>query len=587
VRRKINSLPVSDESLADALAIGPSPDEIDELNLSAERLMGSDPVHAGDLARQALAAARLTLYQQGEALASFILGVVSYYGSDYSGALEFARTARNIAMECGDRRIAFRALNLIGGIQGRLGDSDAAMTAAISGLKMAEEDGDRRAQAAALMTIALQYRDAEEYDKAQECLEKALELEGEQGHPSRVSQLHLTLGTIYSCKEDFEKALRHYQRSLSLLTEEGLSLVKSDVLTGIGIALGRKREYNGATACHREALEIRRARGDRNSVAASLKNLGYLAYIKADFDEAILRYSEALEIAESLSSKNMMMRNQLSLMDIYAAKGEFEEALKHARIGMELADELRKGALEEGERRIRAQLDADRARAESELQRIRIQELAVAQRLARVGSWRYHHETGVFEGSHEFFDLLEVDAGEMIVTRDSFLSRIHPHDRDQLDKELALSVRWKNALDLIVRGTERRDGKPAIFHLLGRWERWQGEETAQFRGMLQNIAHQLEADDMRREKERLQGMLEMAGAFTHEMNQPMQLIMLSIDLLMGKPLPKELDPHLQRILGAIGQMTEISARLSSATRYRSKEYIPGVRISDIDWSDRN
>ncbi len=84
------------------------------------------------------------------------------------------------------------------------------------------------------------------------------------------------------------------------------------------------------------------------------------------------------------------------------------------------------------------------------------------------------------------------------------------------------------------------------------------------------------------ERKKLQGVIEMAGAVCHEMNQPLQvvsglceLILLDID---------ETDPffeRLQTIYRQTGEMGRITGKLMDITRYRTKEYL-AEQIIDID-----
>jgi two-component system cell cycle response regulator len=87
------------------------------------------------------------------------------------------------------------------------------------------------------------------------------------------------------------------------------------------------------------------------------------------------------------------------------------------------------------------------------------------------------------------------------------------------------------------------------------------------------------------EKEKAAAVVEMAGAASHELNQPLTAIMGNLQLVMAR-LPKE-DPlveRLNKVMGQVERMVEIVKKIGQITRYRTKRYAENVRIVDIDQS---
>ena len=84
------------------------------------------------------------------------------------------------------------------------------------------------------------------------------------------------------------------------------------------------------------------------------------------------------------------------------------------------------------------------------------------------------------------------------------------------------------------------------------------------------------------EKEKFQGVLEMAGAICHEFNQPLMVIsgyseMLSMDL-------SEDDPHYEicrNIYEQVHRLGNITKKLMGITKYKTKNYLEGS-IVDLD-----
>ncbi len=90
-----------------------------------------------------------------------------------------------------------------------------------------------------------------------------------------------------------------------------------------------------------------------------------------------------------------------------------------------------------------------------------------------------------------------------------------------------------------------------------------------------------------RERERLQGVLEMAGAVCHELNQPLQSVsgfseMLLMDL-------KTEDPNyntLKKIKLGIDRIGELTRKIMKITRYQSKPYLKS-KIVDIEQASQH
>lgn len=94
------------------------------------------------------------------------------------------------------------------------------------------------------------------------------------------------------------------------------------------------------------------------------------------------------------------------------------------------------------------------------------------------------------------------------------------------------------------------------------------------------IALQNELQD----RERLQGVLETAGAVCHELNQPLQSVSGFSELLLMDM--DESDPKyetLEKIQIGIGRISELTQKIMKISRYRTRDYMNGkVRILDID-----
>ncbi|MGD2124947.1 MAG: PAS domain-containing protein [Desulfobacteraceae bacterium] len=86
-----------------------------------------------------------------------------------------------------------------------------------------------------------------------------------------------------------------------------------------------------------------------------------------------------------------------------------------------------------------------------------------------------------------------------------------------------------------------------------------------------------------RGKEKLEGIVELAGGASHEINQPLTVIISGLEQLLKKL--RQGDPECEialAILDHARRLSRVSQKLASITRYASKEYVSGKRVFDLD-----
>jgi C4-dicarboxylate-specific signal transduction histidine kinase len=100
------------------------------------------------------------------------------------------------------------------------------------------------------------------------------------------------------------------------------------------------------------------------------------------------------------------------------------------------------------------------------------------------------------------------------------------------------------------------------------------------------ISRRLQAEAELRQHEKLQGVMEMAGAVCHELNQPMQAVSGYAEIIMMEIKADDpLSGKLESIKQQINRMGTITRKLMSITRYETTEYKQG-KIIDIDKAAR-
>jgi PAS domain S-box-containing protein len=104
----------------------------------------------------------------------------------------------------------------------------------------------------------------------------------------------------------------------------------------------------------------------------------------------------------------------------------------------------------------------------------------------------------------------------------------------------------------------------------------------------EDISDQVSAEEEKIQKEKMQGILEMAGAVCHELNQPMTVISVNSDLLLMN-LDEKDDKYkkISAIKEQIIRMGKITTNLTRITKYETRDYINGTKIVDIAKSSDN
>ena len=110
-------------------------------------------------------------------------------------------------------------------------------------------------------------------------------------------------------------------------------------------------------------------------------------------------------------------------------------------------------------------------------------------------------------------------------------------------------------------------------------------ETRSLMVSIEIALHRHRSETERIYREKLQAVLETAGAICHELNQPMMAISGNAELLMGMLDPD--DPHYDRvskIRSQVERMGAITQKLMGITRYETRRYTSGEQIVDIEKS---
>jgi PAS domain S-box-containing protein len=98
----------------------------------------------------------------------------------------------------------------------------------------------------------------------------------------------------------------------------------------------------------------------------------------------------------------------------------------------------------------------------------------------------------------------------------------------------------------------------------------------------ENITELKKAEQEKIKAEKLQSVLEMAGTVSHELNQPLQIILGYSELLKEKLAENDkFKKQLQHIINNINRIVEITEKIKNITEYKTKHYLDNTNIIDI------
>ena len=99
--------------------------------------------------------------------------------------------------------------------------------------------------------------------------------------------------------------------------------------------------------------------------------------------------------------------------------------------------------------------------------------------------------------------------------------------------------------------------------------------------ILADLTEKNRAARNRMQKEKLEGVLETAGAVCHEFNQPLQVLSGYTELMAMKLDGHDARPDIDRLTAQIARMRDITDKLQGITRYETTEYADNTKIIDI------
>ncbi|WDP92381.1 MAG: CHASE domain-containing protein [Desulfobacter sp.] len=223
----------------------------------------------------------------------------------------------------------------------------------------------------------------------------------------------------------------------------------------------------------------------------------------------------------------------------------------------------------------------EREQAEMELHKSE-QRYKSAQRLGQVGNWEFDLVTEIFWGSDEAKRIFGFNTESKNFTIDEVKKCIP--DRERIHQALMDLIENNRPYDLEFEIHPVSGSKQKSIRSIAKLRKDNTGKPCKVEGVIQDITRQKEQERMLLEQEKLQGVLEMAGAICHELNQPLQVISGSSEILMMNIESSDSKyKALTNIQVSIKRMAILMRKIMGITHYQSKPYLKS-EIIDIDKS---
>ncbi len=180
--------------------------------------------------------------------------------------------------------------------------------------------------------------------------------------------------------------------------------------------------------------------------------------------------------------------------------------------------------------------------------------LREAQRIAHLGNWYWNVLANELRWSDEVYSIFGLVPQQFGATYESFLERVHPGDREQVEQAVRASLETGKPLTLEHR-VIRPDGEGRIVREQAEVLRDEAGKTSRMVGTVQDVTEQkrIEAEFLR--AQRMDGIGAIAGGMAHDLNNALAPILMGIQLIRNK-VP---EPEIRQMLGVMETNTHRGA----------------------------
>lgn len=200
---------------------------------------------------------------------------------------------------------------------------------------------------------------------------------------------------------------------------------------------------------------------------------------------------------------------------------------------------------------------------------------------------RYHHlseatiegvllseDTTIVAVNQVLADMLGYSAKEM--NGMNVLKFLAPSDHRRLIESLRNLMTGTDTFECV-----RKDGTRFPIEAHARAITYKGKMV--YQTAIRDLTEQLRIEQERLSNERMRGVLEMAGAVCHEINQPLMALQGFMEILSSNAdFKKKPFKHLHKMEEQVERIKVLIHKMMNITKYETKDYAGGQKIIDLD-----
>jgi predicted ATPase/DNA-binding SARP family transcriptional activator/DNA-binding CsgD family transcriptional regulator len=223
-----------------------------------------------------------------------------------------------------------KALEGLGWMAYRLGDTDRAKAIADEGLRLSDKEGLGAVVTADFLRMSGRMATVQgHYERATELLEESLRLSREADDKLRIADSLLTLAITLEGMGNPKREKELYEEGIVLSRELDCAAILARCLLSLGYALMLEGDYERAATLNEEAAALLQERGYKGgSLELALDNLGWASLLRGDHERARSSYEENLILCEELGNVWIASGSLEGVACIRAAQGASEQAAR-------------------------------------------------------------------------------------------------------------------------------------------------------------------------------------------------------------------------------------------------------------------
>jgi tetratricopeptide (TPR) repeat protein len=377
------------------------------------------PLKGLEYGQQALTLARETNDPKPIGASLHFMGQCHYHLGNLSLALTFLNEALDFGRAQGLQEIS-GTLAAIASVHRQLGNYEQSLAAFLEAMRIDEERGNLQGLAFTLNNMANLQVVMRDFPQAAATLERALAIYRPTNDELSISACLNNLSSVYKHLGQFEVAIDYAQRALAIKERLGHELGISISLHNLGVLHVEQGQYTLAVEEYQRSLSILERLGEELNIALVHASLGAAYTHLHDFENAHRYLDLSLATAERLNARSHQV-NLLNLLAVlYQEEGDYLKALETYKEFTRIQEELLNSERTEKLATMQARYEKERIEHESEIYRLRYQELASAHeelKTAQASIMKLERNAAVaataVTASHEINQPLQVITGSL------------------------------------------------------------------------------------------------------------------------------------------------------------------------------